>query len=168
MDPDHVVQVLSILRRRNALDDWEVESIDGLPEEKVAEKLAGCGIFLSFGTFEGCPLPPLEAMASGCVVIGYHGRGGREYFDPSFSHPIEAGDVIGFAEAVATAIGSERHSQGALEAQGKLAAARVRQYFSPEIEEQDIQGAWQLIGRNSGSISNGDRSILGGRPVLPV
>jgi glycosyltransferase involved in cell wall biosynthesis len=75
-----VEQVLNILHARGVLDGWEVISIDGLPEHEVAERLRSCAVFLSFGHPEGCPLPPLEAMASGCVVVGYHGRGGREYF----------------------------------------------------------------------------------------
>ena len=32
-------------------------------------------IFLSFSLREGLPLPPAEAMACGCVVIGFHGFG---------------------------------------------------------------------------------------------
>ena len=32
---------------------------------------------------EAFPLTPLEAMASGCVVVGHHGNGGREYAGPA-------------------------------------------------------------------------------------
>jgi glycosyltransferase involved in cell wall biosynthesis len=147
---DHVVQVLSILRHRNALNGWEVEAIDGLPEKKVAEKLASSALFLSFGTFEGCALPPLEAMASGCVVVGYHGHGGREYFDPAFNHAIEVGDVIGFAQAVENALRREIESPGLLERQGKLAADHVRTHYSPEIEERDVVDVWNGVGRMTG------------------
>ena len=101
---DEAVQVLNILRCRRALEGWDLVAIDGLPEHEVAKRLAECAIFLSFGYPEGCPLPPLEAMASGCVVVGYHGWGGREYFKPTFSDPIEAGDIIGFARAAEKAI----------------------------------------------------------------
>jgi glycosyltransferase involved in cell wall biosynthesis len=153
-NPDHVVQVLSVLRHRGALEGWELEAIDGLPEAKVAEKLADCAIFLSFGTFEGCPLPPLEAMASGCVVVGYHGRGGREYFKAEFSYPVKTGDVIGFAKTVEEVVEQDRQSPDGLAKRGQIASAFVRTHYSPEREGSDIIGIWRSIGEMA------DRRIL--------
>jgi GT2 family glycosyltransferase/tetratricopeptide (TPR) repeat protein len=101
---EEVVQVLNLLRSRGALQGWELQALDGLPEAAVAAALAESAIFLSFGHPEGCPLPPLEAMACGCLVVGYHGRGGHEYFRPEFSLPVEAGDVVGFAKAAETVL----------------------------------------------------------------
>lgn len=57
--------------------DWVV--ISGLPREGVAEALASCHFFLASGFPEGCPLPPLEAMAAGCFVVGFAGYGGWDY-----------------------------------------------------------------------------------------
>jgi glycosyltransferase involved in cell wall biosynthesis len=45
----------------------------------VAKLLAGAQIFLSTGFPEGYSLPPLEAMAAGCLVTGFSGFGGFEY-----------------------------------------------------------------------------------------
>lgn len=56
---------------------WRV--IHGVPEEKAAEILGQSTVFLSLCDRECCPLSPLEAMASGCVVAGFHGYGGLEY-----------------------------------------------------------------------------------------
>ncbi len=53
--------------------------IDGLPPDGVAETLRSCHVFLATGFPEGCPLPPLEAMACGCVVAGFSGFGGFDY-----------------------------------------------------------------------------------------
>ncbi len=53
--------------------------IDKVNESKVAEIMSESAIFLSTSIFEGFGLPPLEAMASGCVVVGFHGDGGMEY-----------------------------------------------------------------------------------------
>ncbi len=50
-----------------------------LSHEQVAETLRTCHIFLATGFPEGCPLPPLEAMASGCMVVGFGGLGGWDY-----------------------------------------------------------------------------------------
>lgn len=54
-------------------------SIHQLPQEAVARTLRTCHIFLATGFPEGCPLPPLEAMASGCLVVGFGGFGGWDY-----------------------------------------------------------------------------------------
>ncbi len=47
--------------------------------ERVAQTLRTCHIFFASGFPEGCPLPPLEAMASGCAVVGFGGFGGFDY-----------------------------------------------------------------------------------------
>ena len=54
-------------------------AIDGLPPDGVAKALRSCHVFLATGFPEGCPLPPLEAMACGCVVAGFAGFGGFDY-----------------------------------------------------------------------------------------
>ena len=140
-----VVQVLNILRCRGALNGWELTAIDALPEHEVAERLRSCAAFFSFGNPEGCPLPPLEAMASGCVVVGYHGRGGREYFDQAFSYPVEAGDIVGFARAVEEMLAREQAGPGTMERQAKQAMEFVRGKYPPEQEAKDIMEIWRTI-----------------------
>jgi len=56
--------------------------IQGLPHAEVAELLTLSHIFLATGFPEGCPLPPLEAMACGCLPVGFAGFGGWEYMTP--------------------------------------------------------------------------------------
>jgi glycosyltransferase involved in cell wall biosynthesis len=51
-------------------------------EDEVADIMARSAVFLSLCYMEACPLAPLEAMASGCVVVGYTGTGGLEYATP--------------------------------------------------------------------------------------
>ena len=53
--------------------------IRNMPPPEVARTLGACHIFLATGFPEGCPLPPLEAMASGCLVVGFSGFGGWDY-----------------------------------------------------------------------------------------
>lgn len=53
--------------------------IAGLTAQGVAEALAAAHIFLATGFPEGCPLPPLEAMACGCLTVGFMGFGGADY-----------------------------------------------------------------------------------------
>ena len=56
--------------------------IKGLDAHGVADVLRGCHIFLVTGFPEGCPLPPLEAMACGCLPVGFTGFGGWDYMRP--------------------------------------------------------------------------------------
>ncbi|TVQ97345.1 MAG: glycosyltransferase [Desulfovibrionales bacterium] len=53
--------------------------IHGRSQAEVAERLNQSHIFLATGFPEGCPLPPLEAMACGCLPVGFAGFGGWEY-----------------------------------------------------------------------------------------
>ena len=53
--------------------------IDGLSRDGVAGALRDCHVFLATGFPEGCPLPPLEAMACGCLVAGFAGFGGFDF-----------------------------------------------------------------------------------------
>jgi hypothetical protein len=93
-------QVLELLNLRSVLDGWEVIAIDRQSEARVADLLGSSQIFLSFSQLEGFGLPPLEALACGCLVIGYHGFGGRKLFRPPFAIAVEDGDVVAFARAV--------------------------------------------------------------------
>jgi hypothetical protein len=64
--------------------------IENRSPDEVAEMLRSCHVFLATGFPEGCPLPPLEAMACGCLVAGYAGFGGFDYMrqiDPAAFAP---------------------------------------------------------------------------------
>lgn len=53
--------------------------IAGQDQAGVARLLSDAHFFLVSGFPEGCPLPPLEAMASGCLPVGFTGFGGWDY-----------------------------------------------------------------------------------------
>lgn len=74
-----------------ALRDGPVvwEQIHGLDRPGVAAALRRCHLFLATGFPEGCPLPPLEAMASGCLVAGFPGFGGWDYLRQAWELPPE-------------------------------------------------------------------------------
>ena len=103
-------------------------------------------IFLAFGQQEGFGLPPAEAMASGCYVIGFHGFGGREIFDPAFSTPVEDGDVLAFARAVAETIERFERDPGAVHAAGVRAAEHVRRTYPLDRQREELLRFMEGVG----------------------
>ena len=94
---------IQLLRRSDRLPGWEFRAIDGLPEDDVAARLGDAAIYLSGAEREGFGLPAAEAMASGCVVVGFTGDGGTEFMDTSYCTVIHDADVLGLADGVAEA-----------------------------------------------------------------
>ena len=56
-----------------------VHIVDGLTQDELILEYQKSDIFLATGYPEGLPLPPLEAMNCGCVVVGFTGGGAKEY-----------------------------------------------------------------------------------------
>jgi hypothetical protein len=94
---------IQLLRRADRLPGWEFRAIDGLAEDEVAAALGEAAIYLSGAEREGFGLPAAEAMASGCVVVGFTGDGGTEFMDPSYCTVVHDADVLGLADGVAEA-----------------------------------------------------------------
>lgn len=90
-------QLFALLKLRGLLSDWSVVRIGGQTEREAANLMRSSRIFLSFSEREGFGLPPLEAMACGCHVIGFTGFAGNEYFRPPYATPIEDGDIASYA-----------------------------------------------------------------------
>jgi glycosyltransferase involved in cell wall biosynthesis len=136
-------QVINILKFRGALDDFELLPFAGISQLEVAKIFMESALYLSFATYEGFGLPPAEAMACGCVVIGFHGGGGREFFLPEFSYPIENSDVIGFAATVERVLQEYRENPAAIAAKGRAAAEFIREHYPPQREEADVVAYWR-------------------------
>jgi glycosyltransferase involved in cell wall biosynthesis len=60
--------------------------------------------FLSLSHKESFGLPPLEAMACGCRVAGFHSEGGREYMTPKSGWWADMGDYKGCADGLCAAV----------------------------------------------------------------
>jgi len=78
-------QIIRLTQARQARTGLPIRftAIHDMTQPQVAAALATSHIFLAAGFPEGCPLPPLEAMACGCVVVGYAGCGGYDYLRPA-------------------------------------------------------------------------------------
>ncbi|MFW5836395.1 MAG: glycosyltransferase family 1 protein [Desulfovibrionaceae bacterium] len=72
-------QIRAVLEARGRVGDVSWLEIEGRGPAGVADLLRSAHVFLAAGFPEGCPLPPLEAMACGCLVTGFTGFGGLDY-----------------------------------------------------------------------------------------
>lgn len=138
-----VRQVVNILKVHNALKGFELVPFSGLPQAEVAKLMRESALFLSFGQYEGFGLPPAEAMACGCIVIGYHAGGGREFMQPEFSYPISYGEVIEYARTIEQVIQEYDANPARFAAMGKAASDYILSTYTPEREARDIVGFWR-------------------------
>ncbi|MDD3311034.1 glycosyltransferase family 1 protein [Pseudodesulfovibrio sp.] len=83
-------QIRAVFEHRNGPDRVRWRPLEGLDAFGVAEALRGADIFLMTGYPEGCPLPPLEAMACGCLPVGFSGLGGWDYMRQAQLRPRHA------------------------------------------------------------------------------
>jgi len=137
------VQVVSLLKYRGKLDGWEVVRIDEKSEAQTAAILRESAIFLSLSAQEGWGLPPMEAIACGCVTIGYDGGGGREFLKEPYATPVESQDVIGFAREVEKAIGEIESNAEAVWGRTREGSRLIQEEYSPGVEAGDVVGVWR-------------------------
>jgi hypothetical protein len=135
---DEAAQVIRLLGLRGVLDRWELVAIDGCTETEVADHLRSSRIFLSFSEREGFGLPPCEALACGCLVVGFDGFSGREFFRPPFAESIEDGDVVGFARAAERLTRRIEEDPEATAASAAAGSHFVRRCYSRPTEKQDL------------------------------
>jgi hypothetical protein len=140
-----LVQVINILKFRGILEDWELVEIHNMNEQQVADNLRECALFLSFSINEGFGMPPAEAMACGCIVVGYSGKGGKEFFNDDFCYPIEDRDVISFAKTLEKVILQYEKDNQVFSEKAKRAAEFIHSEYSMELEEKTIVDCWNSI-----------------------
>jgi hypothetical protein len=71
----------------------DVDVINPLPQQELAELMGQYKYYLSLSAVEGFGLPSLEAMASGCAVFGFDAMGGRDYFREGNSFVVPYGSL---------------------------------------------------------------------------
>lgn len=122
--------------------EWTVVGASGLSERAIADLMRRCSIFVSFSDLEGFGLPPAEAMASGCYVVGYTGGGGDEFFDSAFCRPVTG--PLGLVEGVLSATEMAEADRRRL---GRLASTAMLGRYSEAALRADLQSAFEQIVR---------------------
>jgi glycosyltransferase involved in cell wall biosynthesis len=144
-----VRQVISLLKVRGAISEFELVPFGGQPQAEVAALMKESAIFLSFGQYEGFGLPPAEAMSCGCIAIGYHAGGGREFMKPEFSFPVTYGEVIGFVETIESVAQDYIKFRDKYSEMGLTASKFITDTYSKDREEKDLLTFWRgLLGGN--------------------
>lgn len=140
-------QVLGIAAAHGSLEGWHILPLDGLSHKAVGQALGESRIFLSLphAGGEGFLLPAAEAMAAGCLVIGYSGRGGAEYFDSAHSFEIPGGDVVRFAQRLEEALGDGRLCMR----MGESARAFILSRYAPAKQTADVISIFQTLSLDS-------------------
>ena len=116
--------------------------LQGLTREAIAGVLAVSAVYAALPLLEGLGLMSLEAMASGCHVVGYTGHGGVEYASAENGDWITDGDHAGFAAGLREAC--RIFESGA--SNPKIAAAcATAAGFNQANFEAELASAWKNI-----------------------
>lgn len=128
------------------LKAWRWTSIENKSEADVAQAMEAAGVFLSLSRLEGFGLTPLEAMASGCIVAGFMGIGGREYATPENGFWVEEDDFSGACNALAQALSLASLPPDHPTRQAYAAAAQTTLApFTKQEFEKTVCQTWQRI-----------------------
>jgi glycosyltransferase involved in cell wall biosynthesis len=76
-----------VMRRSHPAEarQYTLTVVESLPHDELLEQMSTHRYFLALSPMEGFGLPPLEAMAAGCAVVGFHGNGGTQYMRPGIN-----------------------------------------------------------------------------------
>ncbi len=96
---DHARKVALMASHHPKLKTLSFQELPRMQHEEVASAMRGALLFLSCGHPEGFGLPLAEAIACGCLVVGYHGLAGRDFALPHM-RVVEFGDLLGLLNGV--------------------------------------------------------------------
>ena len=138
-----IIHVINLLKYHGGIENCQIVPIEEKSEKQVSEILQNSLIFLSFGYPEGFSLPPAEAMACGCLVVGYHGQAAKEFMRPEFSFPFEIWDSIGIATKTLELINTFHKNK--FESIRRKASEFILLNYSLEEEKNILIKAWSQI-----------------------
>ncbi|HGY55934.1 MAG TPA: glycosyltransferase family 1 protein [Caldithrix abyssi] len=135
-----------ILSRRGSASDIPFIKMNDLPLKEYAALLRRSKVYLTASPLEGAHISVLEAMACGCVCVGFHGLGGRDYMVAEGRGQnfilVENMDYIALAEKleeVLMALKNDPDHFAALSENARLTAAT----YTEESERRALLDFWR-------------------------
>ena len=121
-------------------------AIENLKLQDYARVLRESKIYLTTSTAEGFPLPILEAMACGCLCIGFDGVGGKDFIVESGPQQnfvlAKSMNLIDLSGKLAELVEMIKRNDPAIETIRQNALATAAK-FSLEIEKKSVLEFWQ-------------------------
>lgn len=140
-DTEYFHLIASIFRARcPQYIDVPFIPLENVSHDQVAKTLSTSGLFLANTFPEGLSRKTLEAMASGCLVVGFAGKGSLECMDHLVNCYLAAdADALQAAEYLEAAVQSFK-SGGSLEMQ--RAARKTAKKYSLTQEQVNVIAFW--------------------------
>lgn len=142
---EQVEIVVNCLRAMPEFVGWDFVKIDKVSPERLDEIFRESLIFLSFSHQEGFGLPPAEAMAAGCIVAGYTGVGGEEYFTSDYGFPIPDGDMVKFISTVKSIVQEYSQDPSRLDEMRMRASEHIHSRYSLESMKAALLPTWAKL-----------------------
>lgn len=130
--------MLLALRHSGLASHWRLANLQGKTQSEVAKTMSRADLFLSFGVMESFGLAAAEAMASGCIVIGYHGGVAEEFFNPRWSYPVPPLDYLAYLQAFQQLLQDRERCPTLVDQKRQWGRQHIARNFSPSREAQAL------------------------------
>jgi hypothetical protein len=137
----HARIVRAMAERRPSLARYPFVELGRLSHEEVAAELRDALVFLSCGHPEGFGLPLAEAIACGCLVVGYHGLAGRDFCASSLVE-VPVGDLLAFVNSLEGAVARFEADPDAMTKHLVEQAVVLRERYSFAQERERCLAVW--------------------------
>ena len=141
---DHARKVALMASHHPKMKHLDFQELPRMQHEEVANALREALLFLSCGHPEGFGLPLAEAIACGCLVVGYHGLAGRDFALPHMQ-VVEFGDLLGLLKGVEQELARFDAAPEAVIQERLAASESILRTYSMEAELDCCLRTWAHI-----------------------
>ena len=141
-----VASLMALIRHDPRFAGYEIVVIEKVTPAALLQMMADALIFLSFSKREGFGLPPAEAMAMGCLTIGYTGIGGREYFDPDYAFPVPDDDIVALFRTLVDVVQEYDRDPTRLDAMRAAASQAILSTYTKDRTTAALLNAFAELG----------------------
>ncbi|MER5173792.1 hypothetical protein [Thioclava kandeliae] len=143
--PDEARYIHKVLEQRGNLKGYKLKPLDNMPLHEVSDALGRSRFFISLQKHESIGFPAAEAMASGAIVVGYTGLGGREYFTSDTGIPVTEDDSSALILTLESAISEYETNSARLDALRLSASLHINRHFNNDRFNKAIEKIWKDI-----------------------